>query len=270
MRKIIALILLSSIALSCSNKLEFNTSVFQGVKNYDFWGAEKFQAAFTNDGGVKIIGINNHESLTLILNDISEGVYTLGTSEISSAVFEDKDLTTYSTFNNGDGEIIIEDYNSEELTITGTFKFNSYSENGELVNFTQGIFYKTPIENVVNELTGSNTFSASVNSVVDEINVVNTNVYGGGLHIAASYLNGTSLELYMPENIQIGSYNLNASTQIYANYVFVEGAIASSQYGTLTILEHDTQFKKLKATFLFNTGNPYNVAVSNGIFIVYY
>ncbi len=123
---------------------------------------------------------------------------------------------------------------------------------------------------VTNELSGSNSFNASINSVVNEVDVVETDIIDGELKITTNYLDGTYFEFFIPENIQIGSYTLNASTQIYANYVFANGAIASSQYGTLTILEHDSQFKKIKASFLFNTGNPYNVTISDGNFIVYY
>lgn len=270
MKRLFTLILIMLISFSCSNELEFNTSAIQGLKNYDSWEAKKFQAVFTDNGGVKIIGVNNNESLTLNINGISEGIYTLGTTRNSSAVFEDKNLIAYSTLNSGDGEIIIEDYNSGDLTITGSFKFNSYSTNGDLVNFIKGIFYKTPIESVVSELAGSNSFSASVNSVVNEIDVVETSIIEGELNIVANYLDGTFIEFFVPENIQVGSYTLNASTQIYANYVFGEGTVASSQYGTLTILEHDSQFRRIKGSFLFNTGNPYGVVVSNGNFIIYY
>ena len=270
MQRIIALILIVFLNFSCSNETEFNTSSFQGTKNYQSWSAKKLHAAYTDEGGLKIIGINTGESLTLITNNITEGVYVLGNTELSSAVFEDNNFVIYSTFNNGDGEIIIDEYDSEGLTITGSFKFNSYSESGELINFNYGIFYRIPIASVANELTGSNSFNASVNSVINEVDLVETEVVNDELYIAATCSDGAYFEFFMPENIQVGSYNLNASTQIYANYVHTDGIVAQSQYGTLTILEHDQQFKKLKASFSFNTGNPYNIEVSNGNFIVYY
>ena len=270
MQRIIALILIVFLSYSCTNGTEFNTPTFQGTKNYHSWSAKKLHAAFTDEGGLKIIGINTGESLTIITNGISEGVYTLGASAQSSAVFEDKNFVIYSTLNDGDGEIIIEDFDSSALTITGTFNFNSYSESGELVNFIQGVFYKIPIASVANELTGSNSFSASVNSVLNEVNLVESDVLNEELYISARSTDGAKFELFMPENIIIGSYNLNASTQIYANYVFPDGVVAASQFGTLTILEHDLQFKKIRASFSFNTGNPHNIVVSNGNFIVYY
>ena len=270
MQRIITLILITFLTFSCSNEIEFNTPAIQGDINYESWFAKSFQAAFTDNGGIKMIAINKDESLVLTTNDISEGVYTLDKTAISSAIFEDANFISYSTLNNGDGEIIIENYDSENLTISGTFKFNSYSESGELVNFINGIFYKIPIAKVTTELTGSNSFSASVNSVVNEVDAVETDIIDGEFKITASYLDGTYVELFIPENIQIGSYNLNASTQIYANYVFADGVVASSQYGTLTIQEHDLQFKRIKANFSFNTGNPHNKDVANGTFIVYY
>ncbi|NJM80777.1 MAG: hypothetical protein HC854_16365 [Flavobacterium sp.] len=41
------------------------------------------------------------------------------------------------------GEIVIE--NTENNTITGKFKINMVDENGEVVTFSQGIFYKIPL-----------------------------------------------------------------------------------------------------------------------------
>lgn len=41
------------------------------------------------------------------------------------------------------GEIVIE--NTENNTFTGTFKINMVNENGQVVTFSQGIFYKIPL-----------------------------------------------------------------------------------------------------------------------------
>lgn len=270
MHRIIALFLMSLLTFSCSNEIEYRTTAVQGTKNYVPWFADIFQAALTDNGGVKIIGVKNNESIVLSISDISEGTYTLGSSALSSAIFEDINFQAYSTLNNGDGEIVIQDYDEVNLTITGTFKFNSFSANGELVNFIHGVFYEVPIDSVTNELKGSNIFSATVNSNSVNVENIESDIIEDKLHILANYANSTFIEFYIPENIQVGSYTLNASTLTYANYGFADGVVAQSQYGTITILEHDVQFKKIKASFSFNTGNPYNIAVSNGNFIIYY
>ena len=270
MQRIVALILISLITVSCSNEIKLNTSLFQATKNYEYWNIDNFQAAFTDDGGLKIIGIKNNESITLLTKNFDVGTYQLGSSVENSATFEDYNFITYSTTNNGDGEIIIDDYDAGSMTVSGRFRFNSYSLNGELINFIDGIFYNTPIVAASSELAGSNSFNATVNSNNIEISGVETNINNNILEIKAINLDGSYIEIFMPEDISMGSYTLNSSTPIYATYGYTDGVIASSQYGTLTILDHDTQFKKMKASFLFNTGNPHNIEVSNGIFIVYY
>ncbi len=269
MQRIIALILISLITLSCSNDIQFNTPLFQGTKNYELWTIDNLQAAFTDNGGVKIIGIKNNESLTLLTESIDVGTYQLGSTNENSATFEDYNFISYSTTNNGDGEITIQNYDANSMTISGSFSFNSYSSNGELINFIDGIFYNIPIIATSSELTGSNSFNATVNSNNVEVSTVETNISNAILEVKAINVDGSYIEIFMPEDISMGSYTLS-STSIYATYGFTDGVIASSQYGTLTILDHDTQFKKIKASFLFNTGNPHNIEVSNGNFIVYY
>ena len=273
MQRIIALILISLITLSCSNELEFNTPAFQGTKDYGSWMADNFQAIIGDDGSLKIIAIRNTETLTISTENTNAGTYSLGSSSANSAVFDGKGFVTYSTLNNGDGEIIIKDFDLGNLTITGAFKFNAYSSSGEIVNFIQGVFHKIPIAHngEVMAFIGSNLFEATVNSNNVEVATIETNISDTAiLQIKAKNIDGTYIEIFMPEALSIGSHNLNFSTQIYANYVTSDGTIASSQYGTLTILEHDTLFNKIKATFLFNSGSPHNIEISNGNFIVYY
>lgn len=271
MRKIIALILISLIVLSCSNELKFNTPAFQGLKNYDSWIADSFQASLSDDGALKIIGIRNRESVTVFLESADSGIYNLESSVINSVDFEDNSSVLYSTLNNGDGEIVIEDFDTENLTVTGTFKFNAYSINGEVVNFIKGVFDQIPIVGAGDSNGGSDSFNATVNSNDIEFSTIETDIIGHILHVKATNDDdGTYMEIFLPENISVGNHTLNFSTQTFANYVDSDGSVASSQFGTLTILEYDQQFNKIKGTFLFNTGNPYNIIVTGGNFLVYY
>lgn len=272
MKRIIALIIISFVAFSCSNNIEFNTPAFQGLKDYGKWKAEKFQAAISDSGELKIIAISTTESITILLQDFNEGTYSLGASSNNSISFDDRNFISFSTLNNGDGAIVIEEFDSTNLTISGTFKFNAYSSNGEIVNFIKGVFHKIPIATPDEEIefVGSNSFSASVNSIDVEVGVIETDIIDSIIYVKAANTDGSYIEIFMPENITVGNHTLNFSSTTYANYGTFDGIVASSQYGTLTILEHDTQFKKIKASFLFNTGNPNNIEVSNGNFVIYY
>ncbi len=152
--------------------------------------------------------------------------------------------------NGGDGEIVIENFNSEELTVSGTFKFNAYSINGDIVNFTKGIFNEIPIAGSNDSINiVSNSFSAKVNMNATEFSLIKTNILNNILQIRATDVDGAYLEIFMLENISIGNHTLNFSTQIYANYVGLDRTVAASQFGTLSISEHDQQFKRIKGTF---------------------
>lgn len=272
MRNILSLIVVFFLLQSCSNDIEFNTPALQGSKNYNYWRARDIQAILLENGGIRIIGFNKNEMLILKIEGTEERSYGLGSSSINSAAFEDSNLKSYTTGNNGDGEIILEEYDTVDLTISGRFKFNSNSEGGGTVNFIDGIFYKIPIENIPGEsnLDLSNIFNASINSTSTEIQDVETNLGDNEVYINAKYANNSSIEFYLPKNISLGAHNLNYNSDTYANYIFADGTISPSQYGTLTVLEHDIQFRKIKASFTFNTGFPYNLSVTNGNFIIYY
>lgn len=270
MKRIFALLFISFIVLSCSNEVRFNTPLFQGAKNYQYWKVDEYLAVFTDSGGLKIVGITNRESITLNLVNVNEGTYGLGPYSQNSAIFEDKNFVTYSTDNNGDGFITIEEFNSENLTISGKFQFNSFSEEGELVNFIDGVFFDLPIAVETDGFVGSNSFGAVVNSDIMDVGLVETDILDSILKVTAINNDGTIIEIFMPEDITVGSYTLNSSSQIYANYIFFDGVVTSSQYGTLIIFEHDLQFNKIKASFIFNTGHPYNIEVTSGNFIIYY
>lgn len=258
---------------SCNDNLEFNTPALQGLKNYELWSSDRFRAGILPGGGLKIIGINELESLTFTLAGFQEGTYFLGQTFNNSAVFENDLFMSFSTSNNGNGSVEIQNYDENNLTITGTFKFNSYSETGELVNFINGVFYEIPIDgNEVdnNVLAGSNYLSAAIDSENKEAIEVVTFINDSQFAIMATNSDGSVLEIFMPHGTGIGSYTLNNASSIYANYIFPDGIVSPSQYGTLIITEHDFQFNKIKASFLFNTSNPYSVSVTSGNFVVYY
>ncbi len=271
MRKILPLIVVFFLLLTCSNDIQFNSPALQGTKNYNLWRATDIQATLMDNGGIRIIGFNKNELMTLKLEAFEERTYTLGSSSGNSASFEDDSLKTYSTNNKGDGEIILEDYDAVNLTISGTFKFNSYSAGGEIINFINGVFYQIPFENnAEGNPSLANIFNASVNSNSLEINGVETILGDDEVNIKAKYADNSSIELFMPKNISLGAHTLNYTSNIYANYTFPDGTQVSSQYGTLIILEHDIQFRKIKASFTFNTGFPHNLSVSNGNFVIFY
>ena len=99
-----------------------------------------------------IIGSNLSGTMSMHIPLLEVGVNYLASSEIAVGVFQD--TLYYSTMYNGiasiahlsDGEITIDEFNSEENTISGTFNFDAYNETGEYnLNISEGVFYRLPI-----------------------------------------------------------------------------------------------------------------------------
>ena len=152
MNRIQYLLLIFLLFSNCENNIEDRIPAFQAyVNGIQFWEASSF-AITTDASGTIISGNNLSGSILMHIPSLEVGTNDFGSLEISSSVYQD--TTYYSTSFNGigsiaylsDGEITIEEFNSEENTITGTFNFDAYDETGEYnINISQGVFYRLPI-----------------------------------------------------------------------------------------------------------------------------
>ena len=140
--------------ISCSTDVKFNNPAFEGQKDNVFWRAVDSKAILAANGSLSIEGYTRNEKLTLKADLKNPGTYPLGTSTSSMATYVLTDANGTITFSTGsgkgDGEIVIEEYDAVNNTVTGTFKFNA--ENvynnplaGPILNFQYGHFYKIPV-----------------------------------------------------------------------------------------------------------------------------
>jgi len=137
---------------SCEDTIEDRIPAFQAhVNGVQFWEASSF-SIITDSNGTIITGNNLSGTLTMHVPSLEVGVNNLGSSEVAVGVFQD--TLYYSTMYDGiasiahlsDGEITIDEFNSEENTISGTFNFDAYNETGEYnLNISEGVFYRLPI-----------------------------------------------------------------------------------------------------------------------------
>ncbi|WP_299339066.1 DUF6252 family protein [uncultured Psychroserpens sp.] len=155
MRKIALILLTVILVSSCGDEVEFNSPAIQGNYNGNSWVASSF-AADIDFGGFLLQGSNNIETLQLVTQDDTAGVYNIGSDSPNVAIFKDANGIVYSTANEPDpslslypveGQIIIENIiDTNPKTITGTFWFYAYSEDGlQTVNFNEGVFHKVPL-----------------------------------------------------------------------------------------------------------------------------
>jgi len=152
MNKFQCLLVVLLIFNSCENTIEDRIPAFQAhVNGVQFWEASSF-SIITDSNGTIITGNNLSGTLTMYVPSLEVDVNNLGSSEVAVGVFQD--TLYYSTMYDGiasiahlsDGEITIDEFNSEENTISGTFNFDAYNETGEYnLNISEGVFYRLPI-----------------------------------------------------------------------------------------------------------------------------
>jgi len=151
MKKLYVFFLAAITLVGCADEIEFNSPAIQGNKDGSLWRATYFNADIDN-GALIIQGGKNLESVILLPNDDQRGTYELGGANSSEARFIDAQGVAYSTKYDPDpsvqlypanGQIIIESFDTEANTVTGTFWFNAFTETGlGEVNFSQGHFYR--------------------------------------------------------------------------------------------------------------------------------
>ena len=152
MNKIQYLLVVFLLFNNCESTVEFRIPAFQAHVNGDqFWEASLFSIT-TDASGAIITGSSLSGTVSMHMPSLEVGTHNLGSLEIATAIYQD--TTYYSTIYDGiasiaylsDGEITIEEYNSEENTISGTFNFDAYNDTGEYtINISQGVFYRLPI-----------------------------------------------------------------------------------------------------------------------------
>jgi hypothetical protein len=150
--------------VSCTDEVKFNNPSFEGQKDNVFWRAVDSRATLAANGSLTIEAYTRNEVVTLKTTSTIPQTYFLGTSTSKTATYVLKDTNGTITFSTGigfgDGQIVIEEYDAVNKTVTGTFKFNAENINnnplvGPTLNFQYGHFYKIPVTS-----TSTNTLPA--------------------------------------------------------------------------------------------------------------
>ena len=154
MKKLFLSILVLFAIVSCGDEVKFNSPAFEGQKDNVFWRAVDSKAILASNGSLTIEGYTKNEKVTLKTVSKNPQIYFLGTSNSNTAsyVLTDANGTiTFSTgFNVGEGQIVIEEFDAVNNTVSGTFKFNAENINnnplaGPILNFQYARFYKVPV-----------------------------------------------------------------------------------------------------------------------------
>ena len=160
MKKFIILFLATITLSGCTQEVSFNNPSVQGTKDNYFWRAQSFSATIdpvTNT--ISLEADSQFETLTLKMplpsaTNICPITSVLGTGSASEATFSyvvnGQNLFYATGANAQDGQIILSEYDPINKTISGTYRFNAFNLTNNplgnpIVNFTQGVFYKVPV-----------------------------------------------------------------------------------------------------------------------------
>lgn len=154
MKKIFLLLVVLAGFSSCSENITRNNPSVQGLKDDVLWRAGGSSATIGANGELTITAAYQFETLVLKTTSTVAQVYPLGTSVSKQATFiysnGGQELTYSTGIDQGDGQIVIKEYDAVNNTVTGTFRFNAINTDqnplgGPTLNFQQGIFYKVPV-----------------------------------------------------------------------------------------------------------------------------
>lgn len=137
----------------CNNEVKFNAPALQANKNYNLWKATFFEATLSDDGKLIIDGANANEKMTISLNSLQEGTYSLSTTSLSKIDFIDENGIHYSTSHEPKhetnlypeiGKLTVSKIDGN--TITGNFHVIVFTADGMAsIGFNEGVFYNLPV-----------------------------------------------------------------------------------------------------------------------------
>ncbi|KGO79883.1 MULTISPECIES: DUF6252 family protein [Flavobacterium] len=154
MKKILSLLVLMVTFASCEEDIQFNNPAVQAMRDDELWRAVEYTATRETDNSLTIQATNGFETLILRTASVDPGVYELGLNEQNKASYSvsvdgiEMNYQTGTDLGDGKIEILAEDTDLTQGFITGTFRFNAVEDDGTVVNFRSGVFYRVPIQPV--------------------------------------------------------------------------------------------------------------------------
>lgn len=168
MKKIVALLMIVSVLVSCEEEISSNTPAFQARKDNFMWRAKDYTALYdATTSTLQLSAFVGFEKLTMtvtpvaIVGDANGAYFEDGTFDVAN---NPDALVTYSYVNNGQtykystavedeatGKIEIKnDAIQKPGTLSGSFRFDAPYVGTNLnaperINFQEGIFYEIPI-----------------------------------------------------------------------------------------------------------------------------
>jgi len=268
------LILIFSVALILSSckSTEQRDPALQAEVDAVFFNAFDSRVTESEDGTFLIQGITQNETLTLKVASLEVDVYELGGNSENYASFENRNGDTYYTNPNGEGEVVISNWNMDAQTVTGSFRFTAMIEGIDTIAVQKGIFFEAPYGFGIDDPGGDNgdpsTNAGTFVSYIDgfpfnpfNVSAVETE---DDIIITGSTTN-RSIEIQLPLNVEEGNIVLPIEG-VLVSYQDLDG-VQEAISGNIIIFDHTPAENKIKGTFSFQTLDK---TVSLGQFNVIY
>lgn len=252
--------------------------------NNELWTSVEAGAELRN-GFIGLAAIDaNGDNIAIVLKGQDVGIYEVedliqsGAPDnlVAYTPFGDVSFTSAYDIETTGGIVTVTELDTVNNFISGTFEVNLARNTGSgdsLINLTQGAFNRLDLI-VEQDVIGNNEFSAMVDGVTFQPNVIGGTVAAGSIVLSFSKNSGESIALTLPADIDNGSYTLGALGSTYSAS-YVKSALESffADDGTVIITNHNTNSKLIEGTFNF-TATPFfggtSVSVTEGTFKVNY
>ncbi len=238
--------------ISCENTEDSQIALQAELDNrlYESNGAIAIE---NEDGTFFIHGLTTNENLILKIATPEVGNYTLGGNSQNYASFEDLSGNVYLTNPNGEGQIIVSNWNQENKTLSGTFSFRAILPGIDTLFVNNGVFYQIPygVEPEVEEgPTVAGFFLAEINGGPFNPFNVSAEETETSILITASNVSKTII-VSLPLDVQTGNIILPIDG-VVVNYTDDNGT-EQALSGNVIVISHETAIKKIKGTFSFQT-----------------
>lgn len=261
---------------SCSTDIEINDPALQAKIDGELFRSSIKKAVIYDDGTLVISGTDNDRSISFTTTSTKLGTYKINKKTISKASFQKNQTKFVSKNEETEGEVIITKIENNE--ISGNFQFKNLKDNdGNVTDFSNGWFYRLPLENGTIEeeeeeaAPAINTclLNASLTAMVDGNEMITdnhtANLFGvDDASILITAMNETEeIAIVFLADVAPGEYPLTGSGNYSASYA-LRNDKSSALSGKLIITDHNIETKCISGSFEFNTRS--GVQITKGSF----
>lgn len=241
------------------------------------WEAQGFTATIMNEM-INVTGLSSDgEAITITISSEQEGTYQLTeTSDAVASYTPNASAVAFTTNSNEDteGEVVVEEIDYQDSTITGTFTFSAYRPSDqEWVEVMDGEFVNVNFTSSVPSGPDDGDMSLDIDGETwIPPNVLAQSTPGFLVITGISDDGNRSFQITVNEGISAGTYNTTPSSSVTVSYFPTPTTNFVSESGSLNIDNHDTDAGEISGTFEVEMTDSMgsSISITNGSFDVSY